>query len=63
MNQAAFTDRDWDDFIRYAAARPNGMEPIGSETSAQVWRVFADKVNISVSFILSVTHSLGLTAS
>ncbi|KAF8602683.1 hypothetical protein BDV93DRAFT_523791 [Ceratobasidium sp. AG-I] len=43
MNQTAFTDKDWDDFIRYAAARPNGMEPIGSETAAQVWKIFADK--------------------
>lgn len=41
----AFTDVDWDNFIRYAAARPNGMEPTGSETAAGVWEAFASQVS------------------
>lgn len=62
-SQTVFTDQDWDDFVRYAAARPNGMEPIGNETPAGVWKEFADKVIISTNRMPSFSHSLGPTAS
>ncbi|KAJ1310290.1 hypothetical protein OPQ81_007030 [Rhizoctonia solani] len=37
----SFSDADRAAFIRFAAARPNGMEPIGVERQTDVWTQFA----------------------
>lgn len=40
-----FTREDWDSFIRFAAARPSGMEPTGLEKAADVWELLAKTVS------------------
>ncbi|QRW14814.1 C-22 sterol desaturase [Ceratobasidium sp. AG-Ba] len=42
-SRTPFTDEDRMDFIRYAAARPNGMEAGPGENTADVWKAFVEK--------------------
>jgi hypothetical protein len=50
-----FTQEDCNNFIQYAAARPSGMEPTGTERAVEVWEAFAKKVSL-----LQVPHTPSL---
>ncbi|KAG9103855.1 hypothetical protein FRC06_007533 [Ceratobasidium sp. 370] len=39
-----FTAADKADFIRFAAARPNGMEPMAGEDPGDAWKAFTKQI-------------------